>query len=189
MYERAMNFGEFVQFYGLARSEGIVLRYLADCFKALRQTVPDNAKTEELIDLIEWLGEVVRQTDSSLLDEWEQLTDPGDPEVEITPSSLAAQPKPITTNERAFHKCLNDLLRLRAEKRKQQIGFESQKQKEADQTRRTGAATRNQELHKWRVLLAQAQVDNQELQKMRLETPEHRIHGRIERIIAAENAA
>jgi len=45
------------------------------------------------------------------------------------------------------------------------------------------------ELHKWRVLLAQAQVDNQELQKMRLETPEHRIHGRIERIIAAENAA
>ena len=102
MFERAMTFGEFVAFYGLTRSEGLVLRYLSDAYKALRQTVPDNAKTEELIDLIEWLGEVVRQTDSSLLDEWEQLTDPGDPEVEITPSSLAAQPKPITTNERAF---------------------------------------------------------------------------------------
>ena len=43
MYERAMNFGEFVQFYGLARSEGIVLRYLADGYKALRQTVPQDA--------------------------------------------------------------------------------------------------------------------------------------------------
>jgi len=79
-----------------------VLRYLSDTYKALRQTVPDNAKTEELVDLIEWLGEVVRQTDSSLLDEWEQLSDPGDPEAEISPSSLAAQPKPITSNERAF---------------------------------------------------------------------------------------
>ncbi len=45
MYERAMNFGEFVQFYGLARSEGMVLRYLADGYKALRQTVPQEATT------------------------------------------------------------------------------------------------------------------------------------------------
>jgi hypothetical protein len=36
---------------------------------------------------------------------------------------------------------------------------------------------------------AQAKVDNQELQNMRLETPGHRIQGRVERIIAAENAA
>src|SRR4051795_4287743 len=77
MFERAMTFGELVAFYGLARSEGLVLRYLSDAYKALRQTVPDTAKTEELADLIEWLGEVVRQTDSSLLDEWEQLSDPG----------------------------------------------------------------------------------------------------------------
>ena len=105
MFERAMTFGEFVAFYGLTRSEGAVLRYLSDTYKALRQTVPDSAKTEELIDLIEWLGEVVRQTDSSLLDEWEQLSDPADPDQltgEITPDSLAAQPKPITSNERAF---------------------------------------------------------------------------------------
>ena len=101
-----------------------------------------------------------------------------------------------TTHERNFHKCLNDLLRLRAEKRKQQIGFESQERKrvendhkQADQTRRAAGESRKQELHKWNVLLAQAKVDNQELQNMRLETPEHRIHGRVERIIAAENAA
>ena len=57
-------------------SEGLVLRYLADAYKALRQTVPDEGKTEELIDLIEWLGELVRQVDSSLIDEWERLLIP-----------------------------------------------------------------------------------------------------------------
>jgi superfamily II RNA helicase len=102
MFERAMTFGEFVAFYGLTRSEGALLRYLSDTYKALRQTVPDSAKTEELIDLTEWLGEVVRQTDSSLLDEWEQLVDPADPDVQVTPTSIAVQPKPITANERAF---------------------------------------------------------------------------------------
>ena len=34
-----------------------------------------------------------------------------------------------TSHERGFHKCLSELLKLRAEKRKAEIGFESQKQK------------------------------------------------------------
>jgi superfamily II RNA helicase len=97
MFERAMTFGEYVQFYGLARSEGIVLRYLADAYKALRQTVPDDAKTEELTDLIEWLGELVRQVDSSLIDEWEKLSHPGEDAPEV-----AAKPKTVTSNLRAF---------------------------------------------------------------------------------------
>ena len=74
--ERAMTFTEYVGFYGLARSEGLVLRYLADAYQALRRTVPDDAKTEALRDLEEWLGELVRQIDSSLLEEWEKLRDP-----------------------------------------------------------------------------------------------------------------
>ena len=41
MYERAMTFAEYVAFYGLTRSEGLVLRYLGDAFRALRQTVPE----------------------------------------------------------------------------------------------------------------------------------------------------
>ena len=53
-----------------------MLRYLSDAYRALRQTVPDDAKTEELQDLIEWLGELVRQVDSSLIDEWESLRNP-----------------------------------------------------------------------------------------------------------------
>ncbi|SDJ39633.1 Helicase conserved C-terminal domain-containing protein [Arthrobacter cupressi] len=99
MYERAMNFGEFVQFYGLARSEGIVLRYLADGFRALRQTVPQDALRDDLEDLIAWLGELVRQVDSSLLDEWEELTSGAAP----TPHDAPPPPPPaLTSNIRAF---------------------------------------------------------------------------------------
>src|SRR5690606_11874238 len=66
MYERAMSFGEYVAFYKTARSEGVVLRYLSHAFRATSQTIPEHLKTEELRDLIEWLGELVRQVDSSL---------------------------------------------------------------------------------------------------------------------------
>jgi superfamily II RNA helicase len=97
MFERAMTFGEYVHFYGLSRSEGLVLRYLADAYRALRQTVPDEAKTEELTDLIEWLGELVRQVDSSLIDEWERLTHPDPDSAEVK-----AEPKSLTSNTRAF---------------------------------------------------------------------------------------
>jgi superfamily II RNA helicase len=105
MFERAMTFPEYVQLYGLARSEGIVLRYLADAYKALRQTVPDEAKTEELTDLIEWLGELIRQVDSSLVDEWEKLTNP-DPES----AAPAAPPKTLTSNTRAFRVLVRNAL-------------------------------------------------------------------------------
>ncbi len=90
MSERAMTFTEYVGFYGLARSEGLVLRYLADSFKALRQTVPEVMRTEELQDLTEWLGELVRQVDSSLLDEWERLTSPD----AVDPAALVRDEKP-----------------------------------------------------------------------------------------------
>jgi len=103
LYERAMSFGEFVAFYQLGRSEGLVLRYLSDAFRAARQTIPDEAKTDELRDLIEWLGELVRQVDSSLLDEWESLTHP---ELDVTGAVdapvLPPTPPSVLTNRRAF---------------------------------------------------------------------------------------
>ncbi len=74
-----------------------------------------------------------------------------------------------TTNERAFHRSLNDLLRLRAERRKQQIGFESQKQKEAAETRREAGEKRKQERHKFDILLAEAKADHQVLRNLNLE--------------------
>src|SRR4029450_9150867 len=79
MWERAFTFREFVNTYGLTRAEGAVLRYLSDAFKALRSGVPASARTEEVTDLVEWLGELVRQVDSSLLDAAEQLTSPDQP--------------------------------------------------------------------------------------------------------------
>ncbi|PRX43279.1 helicase-like protein [Prauserella shujinwangii] len=101
MYERALNFVEYIGFYSLARSEGVLLRYLADTYDALRRTVPDEAKTEPLQDLIEWLGELVRQVDSSLLDEWEALRHPDEAVVPERPA-LTEGPPPVTRNERAF---------------------------------------------------------------------------------------
>jgi hypothetical protein len=100
MFERAMTFGEFVAHHKLFRAEGVVLRYLTDAYRALRSTVPTSARTEELDDLVEWLGEVVRHTDSSLLDEWEALANPTDePLTEVrSPSegrALSANPRAL----------------------------------------------------------------------------------------------
>ena len=111
MYEQAMTFSEYVAYYGLARAEGVVLRYLADAYKALKQTVPEDARTEELTDLIEWLGEMVRQVDSSLIDEWERLRDP------IAAVKAAAEEKPpaVTQNTRAFRVLVRNALFRRVE--------------------------------------------------------------------------
>jgi superfamily II RNA helicase len=113
MYERAMTFTEYVSFYGLSRSEGLVLRYLADAYRALRQTVPEDVRTEELTDLIEWLGELVRQVDSSLLDEWERLRNPG---AEIpTAVPLDDKPPAVTRNARAFRVLVRNAMFRRVE--------------------------------------------------------------------------
>jgi superfamily II RNA helicase len=101
LYERAMTFNDYIGFYKLNRSEGLVLRYLSDAYRAARQTIPDEAKTEELLDLIEWLGELVRQVDSSLLDEWEQLINPA-AAIDAAAPVLPPTPKGVTTNIRAF---------------------------------------------------------------------------------------
>ncbi|MDO5504425.1 MAG: DUF3516 domain-containing protein, partial [Actinomycetia bacterium] len=104
MYERGMTFAEFVSVYQLSRSEGLLLRYLTDAYRTLRHTVPDSLWNDELEDIIEWLGELVRQTDSSLLDEWEALVSPeiglgagGAGVVDVAPPTRG-----ITANERAF---------------------------------------------------------------------------------------
>jgi superfamily II RNA helicase len=111
MFERAMTFTEYVSFYGLSRAEGLVLRYLAEAYRALRQTVPEEARTEELADLIEWLGELVRQTDSSLIDEWEKLRDPA-AELE---RAADERPPAVTGNARAFRILVRNALFRRVE--------------------------------------------------------------------------
>jgi hypothetical protein len=114
MAERAMTFTEYVAFYNVSRSEGAVLRYLADAYKALKQTVPDAVRTDELRDLTEWLGELVRQTDSSLLDEWERLTSP--PPEGAEPALVRDErPPAVTSNARAFRVLVRNALFRRVE--------------------------------------------------------------------------
>jgi hypothetical protein len=78
-----------------------------------------------------------------------------------------------TTNDRAFHKCLNDLLKLRAEKRRSEIGFESQRRHDADQSRKAAAEKRKQDLHGFAVLLAEAKVTHQQILSLNLEMDAH----------------
>ena len=81
-----------------------------------------------------------------------------------------------TTHDRAFNKALDQLQKLRADRRKEQIGFESQQRKiaaqqaaperhqaqedrrQTDEKRREAAENRAQELHQARVWLTEAQA-------------------------------
>ncbi|MCK1798111.1 DUF3516 domain-containing protein [Streptomyces sp. XM4193] len=114
MYEQAMSFSEFVSHYELARTEGIVLRYLASAYKALENTVPDDLKSEDYQDIVAWLGEMVRQVDSSLLDEWEQLANPAEETAEEA-QARADQVRPVTANARAFRVLVRNALFRRVE--------------------------------------------------------------------------
>jgi superfamily II RNA helicase len=99
LYERAMTFRDYVNHYGLKRSEGVLLRYLTDAYRALRQTVPDAHRTDAVDDIVEWLGELIRQVDSSLIDEWEKLQHPD----EVRSDEIVLpERRDVTQNTRAF---------------------------------------------------------------------------------------
>lgn len=76
MLESASDFKGYIQKLGIARSEGILLRYLAEAYRSLDRTVPIEKRDERLRDIISWLGFVVRSVDSSLVDEWENAGNP-----------------------------------------------------------------------------------------------------------------
>lgn len=114
MIEHAMTFSDLIATYGLARSEGVVLRYLTDAWRTLRQSVPLEALTDELEDVIEWLGELIRQVDSSLIDEWAQM---GDEDTPISREDLERElafgledPTALTSNRRAFTIMVRNLM-------------------------------------------------------------------------------
>ena len=122
MYERSMGFSEYVAHYGVARSEGLLLRYLSDVYKALVQNVPEDAKSLALVDVTEWLGEMVRQVDSSLLDEWEILNQPQEIQQALArgerpaPARAARGEAPaLTDNLRAFRVMVRNACFRRAE--------------------------------------------------------------------------
>ncbi|MES1205756.1 MAG: DUF3516 domain-containing protein [Pseudomonadota bacterium] len=77
IYETLATFSEYVRDLGLERSEGVLLRYLADAYRTLDQTVPPVFRTDEVEDIAMHLRAMLRGTDSSLLEEWESLRQPG----------------------------------------------------------------------------------------------------------------
>jgi hypothetical protein len=115
MWEQGMGFTDLVARYQVARSEGLVLRYLTDAYRALRQSVAQTHRTEELELLIEWLGETVRQVDSSLLDEWEALADPSRASSAVSHHEPPPPPRPLSQQGRVFDVMVRNAMWRRVE--------------------------------------------------------------------------
>ena len=113
MVEKGMTFSDVISEYGIARAEGVLLRYLTDAWRTLRHTLPREASNDELADVIEWLGELIQQVDSSLVDEWAQMADPDKPVDEETLREAAFggdESRPLTGNTRAFTRMVRNLM-------------------------------------------------------------------------------
>lgn len=102
MYERWTTFNQYIKEYGLERSEGALLRHLNQTYKALRQNIPEDAKNEQIHDMIAYLQQILTQADSSLLAEWERLRQVGSgEEQEQEPQPLDADPVAFKARVRA----------------------------------------------------------------------------------------
>ncbi len=103
LWDRAMDFPSFVRHYGIKRSEGLLLRYLSDVYKTFVRSVPDEAKSDEVDELTDWLGAVIRATDSSLLDEWTAMFSADRAVDDVEAARMAEDRAPdVTTDRRAF---------------------------------------------------------------------------------------
>ena len=104
LFEEYLGFGEYVNRYKLQRSEGVLLRHLSQVYKVLLQTVPDAAKSDGIRDAEDYLAELIRGTDSSLLDEWERLRDPDYQSEEFGDQPKRAQTYDLTRDKVTFHR-------------------------------------------------------------------------------------
>ncbi len=105
MFEEFRSFADYIKLYELHRAEGVLLRHLNSVFKVLAQTVPDSAKNEQVREMELYLGTMIRQVDSSLLDEWEKMRDPnyrpGETK-EVRPPGAEEAAADITRDVKAF---------------------------------------------------------------------------------------
>lgn len=108
IYERYCTFNEYIKEYGLARSEGVLLRYLTDAYKALVQSVPTSFKDDEVLDVIAFLRTMLGRVDTSLIQEWERMLEGGgddeaaaDEGAPLRRRSLADDPKAFSARIRA----------------------------------------------------------------------------------------
>ncbi len=103
MFENFRSFSDYIRDYELQRAEGVLLRHLNSVFKVLAQTVPDAAKNEQVREMELYLGTMIRQVDSSLLDEWEKMRDPNYQRAETKEARPPGAEEPdITRDTTAF---------------------------------------------------------------------------------------
>jgi hypothetical protein len=105
MFEDFRSFADYIKLYELQRAEGVLLRHLNSVFKVLAQTMPDTAKNDQVREMELYLGTMIRQVDSSLLDEWEKMRDPnyqrGETK-EVRPPGAEEAAADITRDTKAF---------------------------------------------------------------------------------------
>jgi hypothetical protein len=116
MWERYEDFGDFVRRHGIARSEGLLLRYLSQVHDALVHSVPEAARSDEVWDLVGWLRAMLARVDSSLVEEWESLVRPGERHAPAPAApaarerDLARHPKLLAARIRAeLHQLVREL--------------------------------------------------------------------------------
>ena len=110
MYEGYFSFADYIRSYGLERSEGLLLRHLSQVWKVLAQTVPDGAKTEAVMDMEIYFRELIRGIDSSLLEEWERLRDPGFVAAEAADKPARPAAVDITRDTAAFRRLVRNAI-------------------------------------------------------------------------------
>ena len=105
MFEQFRTFADYIKDYELQRAEGVLLRHINSTFKVLAQTVPDAAKTDVVREMEVFLATMIRQVDSSLLDEWEKMRDPNFQRAEskeARPPGAEEAARDITRDTKAF---------------------------------------------------------------------------------------
>ncbi len=105
MFESFRTFSDYIRDYELQRSEGLLLRHLSRVHKTLTQGVPDAAKNEAVREMEIYLGTMIQQVDSSLLDEWEKMRDPSyqrKETKEVRPPGAEEADQDITRDAKAF---------------------------------------------------------------------------------------
>jgi superfamily II RNA helicase len=105
MFESFRSFSDYIHDYELQRAEGLLLRHLSRVHKVLTQEVPDTAKNDAVREMEIYLGTMIRQVDSSLLDEWEKMRDPNYQRAEtkeVRPPGAEEAEQDITRDTKAF---------------------------------------------------------------------------------------
>ena len=113
MYEDWSSFEDYVKNYGLERSEAVLLRHLSEVYKVLVQTLPPALKSEEVEEAEAYLEGMLREVDSSLIDEWEKLMQPEDEGQATKPSPVKEVPFTRKKTEflRATRRAVFDLVK------------------------------------------------------------------------------